>query len=335
MKTEKPNKIKLLKLWELLCQNTDVEHPMGTPEILERLAEMGIDCDRRTLYDDIKTLNHFGYEVECVRGASNEYSVDRGDFDVTELRILMDAVQASSFITDKKTRALVDKIAHLAGSRRAEVLKQNIVEFNTTKSTNEHIYYTVNEIANAINDKKKIEFTYFKYDTSHERAYRTDSAGEMKIYKVSPYATVFSDDKYYLLCYDDKHGTMSHYRVDRMEKVKVLDEDITPTPDTVDFDVQRHKRQVFSMYTGERKNVTFEADVSLIDVIFDKFGSVKMTSKGDKIVFESDVQVSPMFLAWCCSFGNKLKVVSPPTVVHDVKDYAQELYYMYKEKNNV
>ncbi len=332
MKGEKTNKIKLLKLWELLSQNTDSEHPMGTPEILDRLKAMGIDCDRRTLYDDIKTLNSFGYEVDCVRGASNEYSVDSSAFDVTELRILMDAVQASSFITDKKTDALVDKIAHLAGSRRAEVLKQNIVAFNTTKSTNEHIYYTVNEISNAIISQKKIEFTYFKYDSDHERVYRTDEGGEVKLYKVNPYATIFSDDKYYLVCYDDKHGEMSHYRVDRMERVRVLDEEITPTNSVKGFDIQSHKKQVFSMFTGERKNVVFEADVSLIDVIFDKFGDIKMTERDDKVTFESEVQVSPTFIAWCCSFGNRLRVVSPPTVVHTIKDYAHEIYYLYSKK---
>ena len=138
MKTEKPNKIKLLKLWE----------------ILERLAEMGIDCDRRTLYDDIKTLNHFGYEVECVRGASNEYSVDRGDFDVTELRILMDAVQAAAFVTEKKTEVLLDKVSNLAGSKRGEVLKDNITKFSTVKSTNENIYYLIDSIIDAIEDGK-------------------------------------------------------------------------------------------------------------------------------------------------------------------------------------
>lgn len=332
MKGEKTNKIKLLKLWELLCQETDIEHPMGTPQILERLKEMGIDCDRRTLYDDIKTLNSFGYEVECSRGASNEYCVDIGAFDLTELRILMDAVQAASFITEKKTDEFVDKIAHLAGSRRAEVLKQNIVAFNTTKNTNEHIYYTVNEIATAINSRKKLEFTYFNYNTSHERAYRLDADGQTKVYTVNPYATVFSDDKYYLVCYDDKHKNVSHYRVDRMERVKVLDEEISPCDDIKGFDIQNHKKQVFSMFTGEHKKVVLEADVSLIDVIFDKFGDIKLSERDDKIVVEADVQVSPTFIAWCCSFGNRLKVVSPPTVVHSVKEYAHELYYLYSKK---
>ncbi|MBQ7411825.1 MAG: WYL domain-containing transcriptional regulator [Clostridia bacterium] len=333
MKGEKTNKIKLLKLWELLSQNTDAEHPMGTPEILERLKEMGIDCDRRTLYDDIKTLNAYGYEIDCTRGASNEYSVDAGTFDLTELRILMDAVQAADFITDKKTRVLVDKIAQLAGSHRAEVLKQNIVAFNNTKSQNEHIYYAVNEIATAINEHKKLEFTYFNYNPEHERVYRKNTQGEIKLYVVNPYTTVFSDDKYYLVCYDDKHKTMTHYRVDRMERVRVLEDDITPNDKIKDFDIGSHKRQVFSMYTGERKRVVIEAEKSLTDVIFDKFGDIKITEKDDFIRFEAEVQVSPTFIAWCCSFGNRMRVVSPPTVVHSVKEHTLELYYLYSKFN--
>lgn len=332
MKAEKTNKIKLLKLWELLSQETDSEHPMGTPEILARLANMGIDCDRRTLYDDIKTLNSHGYEVDCNRSGTNEYSVDNNSFDMTELRVLMDAVQAAGFITDKKTKVLVDKIASLAGSRRAEVLKQNIVAFNTAKNTNEHIYYSINEIANAINSKKKIEFVYFNYDASRKRVYRKDKNGEVKVYRVNPYATVFSEDKYYLVCYDDKHENMSHYRVDRMERVKMLDSGISRFVGEEKFDIKSHKKQVFSMFTGERKTVVIEADASLIDVIFDKFGDIKLTPKDDAVSFEVDVQVSPTFLAWCVSFGNRLQVVSPPTVVHSVKEYAHELYYMYSKQ---
>lgn len=330
---EKTNKIKLLKLWELLSQQTDPEHPMGTPEIIKRLKEMGIDCDRRTLYDDIKTLNAYGFEVECTRGSSNEYSVDVGSFDLTELRILMDAVQASDFITEKKTAVLIDKIAQLAGSHRAEILKQNIVAFNNAKSQNEHIYYAVNEITNAINEGKKIEFIYFNYDTNHERVYRKTTQDELKHYVVNPYATVFSDDKYYLVCYDDKHKTLGHYRVDRMEHVRVLDESITPLEAIKGFDIKDHKKQVFSMYVGDCKRVVIEAEPSLVDVIFDKFGDIKITDKGDYVRFETDVQVSPTFIAWCCSFGNRMRVVSPPTVVHSIKEYTHELYYLYSKNN--
>ena len=333
MKNAKTNKIKLLKLWELLCQETDPEHPMSTPEILEKLKDMGIDCDRRTLYDDIKTLNSFGYEVEQSRGLANEYSVDVSAFDLTELRILVDAVQAADFITEKKTKRLVDKIAHLAGSHKAMILKQNIVAFNNTKSTNEHIYYTVNEISTAIIENKKIEFSYFNYDASHERVFRRDKDGEVKRYVVNPYATIFSDDKYYLVCYDDKHKTMTHYRVDRMESVKVLPQDITPHETVESFDIRKHQRQVFSMYTGEKRTVAIEAEPSLADVIFDKFGEIKLTEKDDRLYFEVEVQVSPTFIAWCCSFGNRMQVVSPPTVVHTIKEYAHELYYLYSKGN--
>ena len=333
MRGEKTNKIKLLKLWELLSQNTDPENPMGTPEIIARLKAMGIECDRRTLYDDMKTLNTFGYEVFCNRSASNEYYVDCGAFDLTELRILMDAVQAADFITDKKTALLVDKIAQLAGSHRAEVLKQNIVAFNNTKSHNEHIYYAVSEIANAINEGKKIQFKYFNYDCNHQRVYRKSSNGEDKNYVVNPYSTVFSDDKYYLVCYDDKHRTMTHYRVDRMESVKMLDEPISRYGEAKGFDIGDHKRQVFSMFTGERKTVTIEADPTLLDVIFDKFGDIKVSERDDVVRFDADVQVSPTFIAWCCSFGNRMRVVSPPTVVQKAKEHAHELYYQYSKND--
>jgi predicted DNA-binding transcriptional regulator YafY len=292
---------------------------------------MGIDCDRRTLYDDIKTLNAFGYYIECDRKASNEYYVDAGNFDLTELRILMDAVQASEFVTEKKTKELVDKIAQLAGSHRAEVLKQNIVAFNNTKSHNEHIYYAVNEIATAINEGKKIQFKYFNYDCNREPVFRKSTQGEDKLYIVNPYSTVFSDDKYYLVCYDDKHKTMTHYRVDKMESVRVLDAPITPCDAVKGFDIGDHKRQVFSMYTGERKKVIIEAEPTLTDVIFDKFGDIKMSERGDRVRFEAEVQVSPTFVAWCCSFGNKMQVVSPPTVVQKIKEYTHELYYQYSK----
>ncbi len=325
MKTEKTVGVKLLKLWDLLRQETDEDHPMGTQAIIKRLNDMGINCDRRTLYTDIKALQDCGYGISCVRKSSNEYYVDEREFDPSELRILMDAVEASSFITEKKTKEFVNKIANLAGSRRAEVLKRNIVEFNSAKGTNEHIYYIVNEIASAINEHKKIEFCYFDYNAAHERVYRKDK----KRYEVNPYATVLSGDRYYLACYDDKHGTIAHYRVDRMENVKMLDKDITENEKVKNFDITKHKKQVFDMFVGEEKTVKIRADKKLIDVIFDKFGNVKMQETGDFVTFSIQVQISPMFIAWSCSFGDKLQVISPPTVVEMVKEHITMLSKLY------
>ena len=244
---------------------------------------------------------------------ANEYYVEKREFSMAEIHILMDAVQAASFITEEKTAQLVDKIAELAGSRRAEAVKQNVVAFNTLKSPNEDIFAIVSIISDAIEKYRKIEFMYFDYDLSGNRVYRKEN----KIYKVNPVSTIFSDDKYYLLCYDDKHGNLAHYRIDRMANVKISNEDITPSDCSEVANVQKHKKQVFGMYHGQETTVTFEVNNKLIDVILDKFGyEIRLyRSSEDTFRFTADVQISPVFLGWCCSFGGYLKVTAPNEIV--------------------
>ena len=168
MKPEKAFRIRLVKIFEILRQDTDEDNPMPTNTLIKKLAEQGIECDRRTLYRDIQVLNEYGYEVLRTRAISNEYYIVDRSFDIPELRILLDAVQAASFITPKKTEVLIDKIADLAGSHRAEVLKKNIMRFNIAKHTNEAIYYNVNEIERAIMEGKKVSFFYFDYNAHRE-----------------------------------------------------------------------------------------------------------------------------------------------------------------------
>jgi predicted DNA-binding transcriptional regulator YafY len=332
MKEENVKRIRLLKIWEILRQETDEDHPMTTPALLNKLAGYGIVCDRRTLYSDINVLNDFGYEILKTRAIANEYYVVDRTFDIPEVQILMDAVQSAGFITKKKTDQLVDKIAQLAGSQRAEVLKQNIVAFSTPKSTNESIFYIVNELSTAINNHKKISFNYFDYDTKHRRVYR-ESDGEIKIYVVNPLATVFADDKYYMFCYDDKHGNVVQYRVDRMDNVAVLDEDITENKQVESLDIGRHKRQMFSMYGGEATRVSFVAAKWLIDLIYDKFGEDVQINEYDEksVIFNAEVQVSPTFFAWCCSFGDDLKLIAPKHVLEELKEYIGKLSMLYSD----
>lgn len=316
-------KLKMLKIWEILCHETDENNPMPSTVLMRMLADMGIPCDRRTLYKDIEALNENGYEILCNRSRQNEYYVLDRKFNNAELHILMDAVQASSFVTEEKTNELIDKIATLAGNRKGEVLKSNAVAFNTVKSTNEKIYYSVNEIVTAIEEKKKIEFYYFDYDASHNKVYRKDK----QKYTVNPYATIFSNDSYYLLCYDDKHEGMAHYRIDRMDTVKITDEPITKRPELKKFDVKKHKKQVFNMFLGENVAVTMRIKTALFDTIFDKFGTsiqLKMINENEA-EFTQEVQISPAFIGWCCSLGNKLKVVSPSSVVEKIKNQIEEL----------
>ncbi len=323
-------RIKLLKIWEILTQESDEEHPLSSLEIIDKLQSYGISCDRRTLYSDIEALNAFGYEVMSQRSATNEYWVAERSFDVPELHILIDAVQAAAFITKDKTNELVNKLASLAGSRRAEVIKNNTVTFNTTKSTNEHIYYAVNEISRAIEKKKKVLFRYFDYDHKHERIYRKDGHR----YVVNPVATVFSNDKYYLVCYNDVNKNITHYRIDRMEAVSALeDKDITPMQKGMDFSVARHKKSLFGMYSGEGVSVKFEVKEKLLDVVFDQFGEkvfIDKTEKDGVYSFVAEVQLSNVFLGWCCAFGDDLKVVAPKSVRDKIKEHIDALSECYK-----
>ncbi|MBQ9744639.1 MAG: WYL domain-containing protein [Clostridia bacterium] len=330
---ENSRKIKLLKLWELLKNETDEQHPMDTVEIIERLGKEGILVDRKILYSDIELLNNYGYEVMKDRSKRNRYYVmDRG-FDLPEIRILMDAVQASAFVTEKKTEELIGKIASLAGSKKGEALKKNVVRFSSVKSLNELIFYSVDTIATAIIEGKRISFNYFSIDAHKEKSYRTErnNPNKIKLYKVNPVATVFDNDQYYLVCYDDKHKGLANYRIDRMERVRILEEPITENKEVEKIDIAKRNRQMFGMFGGDTHTVTFHADKSILDVIFDKFGNKieLFEAKDGKLSCKADVQIGPMFIAWCCSFGDRLKVVSPPSVVKAVKEHLTKTLAQY------
>lgn len=326
MKNTNSRKIKLLKIWDILNRESDEEHPMSSLVLIERLAEYGIEVDRKILYADIKLLNDFGYEIMCRRSSRNEYYVMDRRFDIPEVQILMDAVQAASFVTDKKTAAFVGKIAQLAGDKKAEVLQKNRVEFHIPKSDNEQIYYSVDKIGNAIEQHKQISFLYFDYDIHHQRVYRKDKSR----YIVNPLSTVFSMDNYYLMCSDDKHNGIGHYRIDRMDDVQITENPITK--ETTDNALSRHKRQLFGMFNGEDEQVTFHADKTLVDHIFDKFGDGVNIAYGEDntVAFTADVKVSIPFLGWCCSFGKMLKVMLPQSVSQQVKEYATAVAEQYK-----
>ena len=254
-------KIKLLKLWELLRLDTDEQHPMTTNQICTRLDEMGIICDRRTLSKDIALLNEQGYEImDTTVGHEKGYYVEDRSFSIPELKILMDAVQAASFITEKKTRELLEKIAVLGGSHQAEILKGNIVNFKTTKHSNEQIFYNVDALEQAIDLQKKVLFRYFDLDEHGQKAYRRDGHR----YVVEPIALVFNEDNYYMLCYSSRHQKTSTYRVDRMEAVTVLEDAITDTAIALKAEIGPYTEQVFKMYGGEMKRVTITFDKSIV-----------------------------------------------------------------------
>lgn len=319
-------RLRLLKIWEMLLRESDEEHPLSTVEMIDRLRSMGISCDRRTLYADIKLLQEEGYDISVNRKKVNEYYLGERQFSVPELHFLIDAVQGATFIPEQQSEILIRKIAKLAGSRAGEVIKSNTVAFNTTKHSNHAIFYIINEIAYAIENKKKLEYYYFDYDERHRKVYRRDK----ERYCVDPYATIFSDDNYYLLCFDDRHEGMAHYRIDRMEQVTATETPMSGRDGVTQAEIVRHKKEVFHMFKGEPQQVVIRIDRSLLDVMYDKFGENLYVWKiGDQFEFSVNVQVSVTFFAWCCSFGDRLKLISPFPTVERLKEYIRSLAQCY------
>ena len=313
-------KIKLLKLLEMLRLDTDEQNPLTTNQICARLDAMGIICDRRTLSADIALLNKQGYEVmDTFVGHEKGYYVDDRSFSIPEIRILMDAVQAAGFITEKKSAELVEKIAALGGSHRAEILKKNVVNFKTTKHSNEQIFYNIDALEQAIHQQKKVLFRYFDLDENCQRVYRREGHR----YVVEPIALVFNEDNYYMLCYSSRHQKTSTYRVDRMDSVSLLEDGITDTARELKEQVAGYTEQVFKMYAGEAVDVVLEFKDNLIGLIFDKFGEdTKMMRVGEhKCVATVKVQLSPVFWGWLTQFAGQMRVISPEFVREEYKKH--------------
>lgn len=317
-------KIKLLKLLDLLRADTDEDNPLSTNQICARLEEMGIVCDRRTLSKDIALLNDHGYEIMSTTvGHEKAYYVSDRGFSVPELKVLIDAVQAASFITEKKTDELVEKLASLGGSHRAEILKSNLVCFNTRKHSNEQIFYNIDTLETAIQQQKKVLFRYFTLNEKGEKNYRREGHR----YVVEPIALVFSEENYYLITYSSRHDSTATYRLDRMENVEMIEESLSEKAVALRSEVSGYTEQVFKMYGGQAEDIVLEFDDSLIGVVFDKFGegTQMMRCGPKKCIATVKVRISPTFYGWLFQFAGEMRVLSPDRVIQGYKAQAARL----------
>lgn len=322
MEQKNCQKIKMLKLIELLRQETDEQNPLTTSDICRRLTELGITCDRRTLYRDIALLNDIGYEVMITQvGREKGYYVDDRSFSVPELKILIDAVQASSFITSKKTAELIDKLAALGGSHRADIIKSNIVYFNTRKHSNEAIYYNVDALEEALQNREKVIFRYFDLDEKGKKIYRRDGHH----YVAEPVALVFNEDNYYLISYSSNHGNTANYRLDRMDSVEMIDEPVSQKALEMRSQVAEYTEQAFKMFGGQPVNIEIEFESKLIGAVYDRFGEetvIKHSSNG-KLTAWVRVQLSPTFWGWIFQFAGQMKIISPDSVIREYRERAK------------
>lgn len=308
MPNSKKSKIKLVKLYEILKSQTDVNHPLTTYDLIDRLTALDISCDRRTISKDVSELNAVGFNVRTKKvGKQKAYYIDDTSLTIPELKILIDAVQAASFIPEDMSNEIIEKISALGGTHREEVLKGNQVAFNTRKHSNTDILRTVDVINRAITEHKKISFRYFDLDENKERVFRKNK----RRYLESPAALVFNNDNYYVVCYSSKHKKQLNYRVDRMNLIKVEEDPSAPEAAILADNLKEYTKQAFRMFSGEPEEVTLQFDRSILGQIYDQFGEeteVKALSD-DLLEATVQVQISPTFRGWLAQFEEKISIV--------------------------
>ena len=324
-------KMKLLLLWQRLQQDSDEEHPIRTHALLQYLSDKNISCDRRTLAQDIADLNEWGFEIMCVLcGHEKGYYVADRHFTVPELRIMMDAVQASDFITEKKTEALTDKIAFMGGSHRAELLKRNLVRYNRHKNSNERVNYTVDAIEAALSEERRVSFLYFSLNENRERIYHREKSR----YVVEPVSMVLLRDKYYLTAVSPHREGLSAYRIDRMEDVQQETEKNSATAIMLRSHVADYVGRAFKMFAGETQTITLQFYEELIGAVFDRFGEkTKIERISQKECMATVVvQMSPTFWGWLFQFEDKMRIIAPSQAIAEARRFIEKLPYA-KEKN--
>ncbi len=313
-------KLKPFLLMRFLQQNTDENHGATIDEMIEWLGERGVPAERKSLYRDLNLLREFGMDIAAVRGRRQEYRLLSREFQLPELKLLIDAVSASRFITRKKSRELTEKLASLASVYEARELNRGVYADKRNKALNESIYYTIDAIHAAINHGKKLSFKYYTYRPDKRRVLKKSG----QAYVVTPIALSYSGENYYLHGWSAEHGAVRTYRVDRMASAAELDQPADKNEQIASFDPSTHANEAFSMYGGEAQKVTLRFDNALADAAIDRFGSdILLVPDGeDGFTVHAEVMVSPTFFGWVFGFGGRVRIIAPEAVR---AEYARSL----------
>ncbi len=325
MAKNRNQKLKLLYLLKILTEKTDENHPISMPNIIAELDRYGISAERKSLYDDLEALEIYGADICSVKGKNSGYFLASRDFELPELKLLVDSVQASKFITKKKSMELISKLEKLASTHEASHLRRQVFVTNRVKAVNEAIYYAVDRIYDAISQNKKISFRYFEWTVDKEKRYRKD--GER--YIETPITLSWDDENYYLITYKEKYKGFTHYRVDKMTDLEILDE-VREMPEE-SFDPADYAKKVFGMFGGEETAVEVKFKNSLAGVVIDRFGDEVFMRKLDSewFVARFKVAISPQFFSWIMSFGNRAEILAPYDVRQKMCELLKELTDMY------
>jgi len=312
-------KLKPLCLMKIMLEKTDAQKPITVPEIIAELAEYGIKAERKAIYDDLNVLRAFGIDIETIKTKTVGYYAASHLFDLPELKLLVDAVQSSRFITSKKSEALIQKLSTLTSTAQAKQLNRQVYMAGRAKAFNESAFYNVDAIHEAINNGKKITFQYFDYDIHKNRVFRKNGG----LYKATPIMMIWNDDKYYLVAHCDEHNEIRHYRIDRMCDAAAIDED---GENIEQFDMAEYNTHMFGMYSGElmQADITFEN--SLVNVVLDQFGKDVIMKESEPGWFDIkvDVSVSPVFLSWMFQLGRRASIKGPKKLINAMRQLLKE-----------
>lgn len=303
-------KLSLLYIRDYLEQNTDEAHPATAQDLIDMLDRKGISCERKTIFAHISALKEYGLDIVNRRGRNGGYYIASRNFELPELKLLIDAVQSSRFLTEKKSRELIEKLCQQCNRFDASLMHRDIVIDRRVKSMNETIYYNVDAIQEAISQNRQIRFRYFDWGMDGKRHYRD------KDYRCSPYGLCQDNENCYLLAHSPRYG-ITHYRVDRMSDIELAEDKRVPCPELTGKELISHANQLFGMYSGDIVRVKLRFHNSMISAVIDRFGreTMMIPDVDSHFTFTVDVAVSPMFLSWIVGFGEKARILYPQSVV--------------------
>ena len=318
-------KLKIFYILDYLQRNSHQNHPVRASELIDMLQRnYNIACERKTIYSDIAALQDYGVDIESIPGKNGGYYIASRNFELPELKLLIDAVQSSRFLTEKKSRELIEKLCNQCSIYDARLMRRDMLVSGRVKSMNETIYYNVDAIQDAISMNRAISFRYFDWGIDGKRKYRE------KNYYASPYGLCQDNENCYLLAHSPRHGITS-YRVDRMSEITITDDSRTPCPELTGKALTEHANRLFQMFAGDSVNVKMRFHKSLANVVIDRFGrdTILIPEGSEYFNFTVNVAVSPMFLSWVIGFGSKAKILYPQSVIDECRQMCMDAMAQY------
>ena len=323
-------KLKLLYLVEIFEKYTDEDNSLTVKKIISLLQDKEISVERKTLYKDIELLENYGYDIVVKKeGKENSYFLATRNFELAEVKMLIDVIQASKFLTVKKAHHLIGKLKTLVSKNEANKIQRQIYSYEANKYINETIYTNIDAIHNAIANNKIITYNYWQWDSDKKMKNRHNN----KLYTASPFALVWNDENYYLVAYDNESEKIKNYRVDKMRNVQITNIDRKGHEQFKEENIASYSKKIFSMYGGKLEKVTLQFTENMIGVIVDRFGAEVKIHKLANNMYEVNVEVmcSDHFLGWILSLGGGVKIINPENVKEQMRNLLKKSLDLYEK----